>query len=627
MSFSIGLLLFGCGTGAPAAESVVIPVSSPDQQCTQWLSVTADGEVIERRSADATDACSDKQGTDATAFRTADDGKTPPVWTPIVVDPFGGGSGAPGGSLTPAAPQPWFADVDITATPGIVDAGNEATLEWEATDADVCLASGGWSGAVSPEGVSSTGPLTETTTFTLTCDGPGGMTSASVTVAVDAQYPPPTASLTAAPSEVTSGNSTTLTWSSQDADTCVASGDWSGTLAPSGARPSGPLTQTSTFVIDCTGPGGSTSASTTVTVTPGDNNVQATFNRITIEPDQAPWGKNFGDVNGDGYLDILEGGGSLGNNVYWYRYPDWQKFLIGTQSGGDDLQVADINGDGALDVVVNAAPVAWYENPAGSGGNPEGQWQHHQIASHRSHDIQIADINADGKPDVVLRMANSGFNPSARIYIQVTEDDWDVITLWSDNDGTGGLAVADVDGDGRLDVIGDGFWSRQPETGIMNGGNWVRYDIGPWPNGSSIDTADLNGDGNLDVTLAVSEVGIGAIAWYEAPDDPLTQPWVRHDIGTVEDVHRHHLVDINNDGDLDIVFAEMYQGAYDRVGIYNNDGTAMNWTLQVLETHASHNIAVGDVDNDGDIDIVGANWRPIAPAGGDLFLWINTLID
>ena len=80
----------------------------------------------------------------------------------------------------------------------------------------------------------------------------------------------------------------------------------------------------------------------------------------------------------------------------------------------------------------------------------------------------------------------------------------------------------------------------------------------------------------------------------------------------VEDVHRHHLVDMNNDGELDILFAEMYQSQTDRVGVYYNQGDGAGWMLQVLETHASHNLGIGDVDNDGDID---------APADGDLFFW------
>ena len=78
--------------------------------------------------------------------------------------------------------------------------------------------------------------------------------------------PAPTVQLQAEPSEVTSGGTTTLTWSSTNADGCQASGGWSGTKLVSGSEATGPVTMTTTFTLQCTGHGGTASASATVTL-------------------------------------------------------------------------------------------------------------------------------------------------------------------------------------------------------------------------------------------------------------------------------------------------------------------------------------------------------------------------
>jgi len=78
--------------------------------------------------------------------------------------------------------------------------------------------------------------------------------------------PAPTVQLQAEPSEVESGGTTTLTWSSTNADTCQASGGWSGTKLVSGSEAVGSVTMTTTFTLQCTGHGGTASASAIVTL-------------------------------------------------------------------------------------------------------------------------------------------------------------------------------------------------------------------------------------------------------------------------------------------------------------------------------------------------------------------------
>src|ERR1700676_3737871 len=70
------------------------------------------------------------------------------------------------------------------------------------------------------------------------------------------QTPPATASLSAAPTSVTAGGTSTLTWRSTNATSCAASGGWSGTQATSGTQSTGGLTASTSYSLTCTGSGG-----------------------------------------------------------------------------------------------------------------------------------------------------------------------------------------------------------------------------------------------------------------------------------------------------------------------------------------------------------------------------------
>ena len=80
---------------------------------------------------------------------------------------------------SPSAPT-----VSLNASPNPVSYNTPSGLSWASTNATSCTASGAWSGSKTLSGTQSTGNLTADQTYTLTCIGPGGSASRSVTVAV-----------------------------------------------------------------------------------------------------------------------------------------------------------------------------------------------------------------------------------------------------------------------------------------------------------------------------------------------------------------------------------------------------------------------------------------------------------
>lgn len=151
--------------------------------------------------------------------------------------------------------------INITAEPSILTQGDEVTLSWTSTNADmVMLAMGDSSIPVEPSGTF-TVVAEQTFTMNLIATGPGGTDTASVTVMV---YAPPTVSITACPDIIYAGQSSKLTWSAENAES-VHIDNGIGEVESSGCLTISPP-QTTTYTITVAGPSCTRTASTTITV-------------------------------------------------------------------------------------------------------------------------------------------------------------------------------------------------------------------------------------------------------------------------------------------------------------------------------------------------------------------------
>ncbi len=124
------------------------------------------------------------------------------------------------------------------------------------------------------------------------------------TAPVQAAYHPitavsaPTLTFSVSPTSITSGNSASLTWLTTNADSCAASGAWSGAKAISGAESVSP-TANATYTLDCTGPGGSIQKSASVTVTQPPLPQTISFYPIadSANPAYRAWTGGYADVD------------------------------------------------------------------------------------------------------------------------------------------------------------------------------------------------------------------------------------------------------------------------------------------------------------------------------------------
>ena len=167
----------------------------------------------------------------------------------------------PEGAFTDSATIYILPGVSISAVPNTIITGNTTTLTWTSSLADSCTITPDV-GMVDLNGSIEVSPV-ETTTYTITVTGSGGTSSAQVTVAVE-NFPQPNVNFTVEPANIRIGESTTLIWSSTDADTCDIQPDIGG-VTTDGTINVSPL-ETTTYTITAIGPGGTDSAQTTVTV-------------------------------------------------------------------------------------------------------------------------------------------------------------------------------------------------------------------------------------------------------------------------------------------------------------------------------------------------------------------------
>lgn len=152
--------------------------------------------------------------------------------------------------------------VSISADPVTVVKGDECMLSWTSTNAYICRITPDINN-VMPNGSIKIAPA-NTTTYTITATGSGGAATDAITIiAVD---PPPVVDIAADPEQIKPGQTSLLTWTSENADSCAIE-PGIGAVGPEGSIEVSP-TETTTYTITASGSGGSTSNTVTVSVYP-----------------------------------------------------------------------------------------------------------------------------------------------------------------------------------------------------------------------------------------------------------------------------------------------------------------------------------------------------------------------
>ncbi len=310
---------------------------------------------------------------------------------------------------------------------------------------------------------------------------------------------------------------------------------------------------------------------------------------------QNPYGFELGDVNGDGHLDLW-----LAADPTSIRLGDGVSFSDGQELyhwGADDTRLVDVDGDGDLDALsvddFRDKLLVSRNNGHGNFGTPA----EYTVAN--AAQIAPGDFDGDGDTDIVIRQNQYG---PGELLLYV-------------NDGLGGFSpgapvgasaaevlVTDLDGDGYPDLVS--LSGPTISTHFADGdGTFV---AGPSfaPAGSQdvrgLDVGDVDADGDVDI-VSNGRIGFDGFRWTVLNNGDRTfgaplqgsAPWLAEQLT---------LGDVNNDGRVDILF--------DGAGVYVGDGSGgFVSSMTVSGGAGGDHVTLLDVSGDGVLDLLHSSLR------------------
>jgi len=287
------------------------------------------------------------------------------------------------------------------------------------------------------------------------------------------------------------------------------------------------------------------------------------------------------------------------------------------------IRAGDIDGDGKVDLVQALQPgnINVLRNTT-SGGTISFSLSSNFAGNYGTVDLQLADLNGDGKLDVVAGCANGG---PAVYYINTSTSgtiSFNTAVNLGSNSGSRGVALADLDADGRVDILLNNsntieIW-RNTTTSTSSVGFTLDYTI---PN-SSVNSigyfkvADIDGDGKLDIVEGDQSMNVNVFLNQHNASTFSASSFAKTAFGNGSNsegqTYDLRLADFDNDGKLDIATLSQASGHIHVLRNTSTSGTPGFATFQSFVANAGNqplDFEIGDLTGDGKIDLITFNYN------------------